>query len=305
MSISLEGRVAVVTGSGRGIGRAHVLEFARRGAAVLVNDVSREHADATVDEIKAAGGKAAVSYDTVATPEGGAAIIDRAAAAFGKLDILVHNAGQIRPAYFEDLTLADLDAILDTHLRGAFFVGQPAWRLMKGAGYGRIVMTSSASGMYSHQAMSNYASAKAGLYGLTKALAYEGQRYGVKTNCILPWAATTIGQNNPIPDMLKVWRLFVSEAMDAKLAGRNTPDSIAYLAAYLVSEGCEPNGEAFSVSGGRYARTFVGVGDGWTASMDGLSADEVAAHMDQIRDISKHSVPMWAFEEAAGVARRL
>ena len=304
--ISLSGRVAVVTGSGRSIGRAHALELARRGARVLVNDVDRAAADGVVDEIRAAGGVASASYASVADAEGGALIIAAAVEAFGSVDILVNNAGILRPGYFEDISLAEYDAVLDTHLRAAFFVTQPAWRLMKRAGYGRIVMTSSSSGMFSHQGLANYACAKAGVYGLAKALAYEGAAFGIKTNVILPYALGSMQKGHPIPDMLENRQRFVSDALQARLAGRNQPELIAHLVAYLASEACEPNGEAFSACGGRYGRVFVGIADGWLASdLSEVNAEAIAAEMPRIRDVSRQTTPMWLFEEVAAVAARL
>lgn len=302
----MSGRVAVVTGSGRSIGRAHALELARRGARVLVNDVDRAAADGVVDEIRAAGGVASASYASVADAEGGALIIAAAVEAFGSVDILVNNAGILRPGYFEDISLAEYDAVLDTHLRAAFFVTQPAWRLMKRAGYGRIVMTSSSSGMFSHQGLANYACAKAGVYGLAKALAYEGAAFGIKTNVILPYALGSMQKGHPIPDMLENRQRFVSDALQARLAGRNQPELIAHLVAYLASEACEPNGEAFSACGGRYGRVFVGIADGWLASdLSEVNAEAIAAEMPRIRDVSRQTTPMWLFEEVAAVAARL
>lgn len=305
-TIDFSGRVAVVTGAGRGIGRSHALELARRGAAVVVNDYSQQFAQEVVGEIQSGGGKAIANYDSVATAEGGANIVKDALARFGKLDVLINNAGILRPAYFENLTLAEIDAVLDSHLRSCFFVTQPAWRHMKQTGYGRIIMTSSSSGLFSHQGLANYAAAKAGVYGLTKALAYEGAQCGIKTNVVLPYAQTTISKLNPIPDMLEHRNKFVSDELAQHIAGRDSPDMIAHLVAYLASEGCEPNGEAFSVCAGRYGRVFVGVADGWLApDPRTVSAEAIAQNLPKIRDITQHTAPMWLFEECADTAKRL
>ena len=166
--ISFDGQVVIVTGGGRGIGRGHCLDLARRGAAVVVNDMAPEHADAVVDEINGAGGRGVPSYDSVATPEGATAIIATAVDAFGTVDAIVNNAGFMRNGWFEEQTRAMLDAVLDVHVKGAFFVTQAAWPVLREKGYGRIVMTSSAGGLFAMQGEANYAAAKAGLFGLTQ-----------------------------------------------------------------------------------------------------------------------------------------
>lgn len=304
--ISFENQVVVITGAGRGIGRAYALEFARRGAAVVVADVSREYTDEVVAEIIAAGGKAVACYESVASPEGGAAIIDTAVNTFGTVDVLINNAGFLRNGYFEDLTVAQIDAVLDVHLRSSFFVTQPAWRIMKAKRYGRVIMTSSSSGLFSHHGLSNYAAAKGGVYGLTKALAYEGANHGITCNAILPYAQTTIGVRDPIPD----FEANVEKFLDLNAAGQwlsqNTPEQISHLATYLASRECGVSGEAFSVCCGRYARVFVGVADGWLAPEPAkVSPEMVRDHFDLIRDVSHHTVPMWLFEEIATVSNRL
>jgi NAD(P)-dependent dehydrogenase (short-subunit alcohol dehydrogenase family) len=305
-SISFDGQVAVITGAGRGIGRAHALELGRRGAAVVVNDLAREHADEVVSAIEASGGTAVASYDTVATPEGGKAIIGAATDRFGTIDILVNNAGILRPAYFEDLTLQQLDQVFDTHLRAAFFVTQPAWPVMKEKGYGRVIMTSSNSGLFSHGGNSNYAAAKAGIYGLTKALAYEGAAHGITCNAVLPMAETTISKENPIPG-LEEDRGRLLDASDLELMSvRREPRLVAQLVVYLASRECEVSGLAFSAAGGRYARVFVGIAEGWLAEDTGeATVEAIGEHFDEICDIAEHTTPMWLFDEYADVVRRL
>jgi NAD(P)-dependent dehydrogenase (short-subunit alcohol dehydrogenase family) len=174
--LRFDGRVAVITGAGRGLGRSYALLLAARGARVVVNDsgssVTGSGSDAApaqqvVDEIRAAGGHAVVSGDSVATPEGGQAIIDTAVREFGGVDVLVHNAGTVRRASLSDMSYDDFESVLDVHLRGAFHVVRPAFPLMKAAGYGRVVLTSSIGGLYGNHAVANYAVAKAGLIGLS------------------------------------------------------------------------------------------------------------------------------------------
>ena len=303
--IRFDGQVVVVTGSGRGIGRAYALEFGRRGGSVVGNGRTAAQADAVVAEIAAAGGRAVAHAGSIATAEGGAALIRAALDAFGGVDVVVNNAGGLAPAYFEDLTAAQLDTILDTHLRGMFFVTQPAWRVMKERGYGRVILTSSASGLFGHQGVANYAAAKAGAYGLTKALAYEGAPLGITCNAIVPVAATTIHQENPVPDM-EEHRVRGNAAPSRFPPAAKSPALVAAMVAYLASRGCTISGEAFSVVAGRFARVFVGVADGWLETDPArVSSEAIRDHIDEIRDVGAHSVPNWVFDEQAHVLDRL
>jgi NAD(P)-dependent dehydrogenase (short-subunit alcohol dehydrogenase family) len=300
--VSFDGRVVVVTGAGRGLGRAHSLELARRGAAVVVNDLGREYADAVVAEIAAAGGRAAASYDSVSTREGGRAIVDTAVQSFGTLDAVVNNAGFMRNAYFDELSPDDLDAMLDVHVRGSWFVTQAAWPVMKEKGYGRVIMTSSAGGLFAMQGEANYAAAKAGVYGLCKALAVEGEPHGILVNTLLPMATTTIAADNPVPDHAAKYPAGLSEA----LGPRRLPELVAPMVAYLASSACELTGEAFSAGFGRYARVFVGEAQGWVApDVETVSADDVAAHIDQIRDLGDYFVPRHIYDEVEAIGQAL
>jgi NAD(P)-dependent dehydrogenase (short-subunit alcohol dehydrogenase family) len=308
MTIDLEGDVAIVTGAGRGLGRAYALELARRGARVAVNDVSAAEAAEVVAEIRTGGGAAVAVSASVTTPDGGQAIVDAAVEAFGTVDIVVNNAGFLRPGYLEDLTADRIDDVLAVHLRGAFSVTQPAWRVMKQKGYGRVVMTSSSSGLFSHHGLSNYAAAKAGLYGLTKALAFEGRDHGVLVNAVLPYASTTITSGDPVPDLDEVWAASMPPGLSRSgmTPDRREPGLVAPLVTFLASRSCAVTGEAFSACGGRFARVFVGVADGWLAPDPGsVTAEAIAAHLDEIRDTSRSSIPAWMFDEWADVARRL
>jgi NAD(P)-dependent dehydrogenase (short-subunit alcohol dehydrogenase family) len=294
--ISFDGQVVVVTGAGAGLGRVHALELARRGAAVVVNDVAGldgpagPASDAVVAEIEAAGGKAVASYDSVATPDGGRAIVDRALESFGTVDAVVHNAGVWRNVSYDEMTPDQLDPVLDVHLRGAFFVTQPAWSIMKQKGYGRIVLTSSGAGAFGREAGTNYVAAKAGLLGLGRALALEGARHGIVSNCILPIAP--FGRRGPVP------REITEQLMKAGLPSTAGPELVAPMVAYLASAACTVSGEAFSAGGGRYARVFIGVARGWLSPGSVCAtAEDIAEHFDDIEDLDGFAVPGSVWEE--------
>lgn len=247
--LSFAGRVAIITGAGGGLGRSHALELARRGADVLVNDLggsldgrgsSDSAAQRVVDEITALGGSAAPNYDTVATSAGGQAIVSAAVAAFGRVDILVNNAGILRDKAFHKMDDAMIDAVIDVHLKGALFVSRPAFALMRDQGYGRIINTTSASGLFGNFGQANYGAAKAGLVGLTRVLALEGAGHDIKVNAIAPIASTRMTQ-----DIL------------GELQARVSPESVSPMVAYLAHEECSVNGNVYSVAGGRIARIFV------------------------------------------------
>jgi NAD(P)-dependent dehydrogenase (short-subunit alcohol dehydrogenase family) len=262
-----------------------------------VNDLDADVADEVVNEIQAVGGTAVACAASVATPDGGQAIVRTALREFGTVHILVNNAGQILPAYFEDTGPDTLDPVLDTHLGGAFFVTRPAWTAMKEQGYGRVTMTSSPTGMFSHHAMTNYAAAKAGLYGLTKALAYEGAAHGIAVNAILPNATTSV-QQTPIPGFRDVLLETVGRDRLRKRAFTQSPELVASLVSYLVSPDCAISGEAFSVMAGRFARVFVGVSAGWyPPDLDAVTAETVAEYIGDIRALGEYTVPGNIFDE--------
>jgi NAD(P)-dependent dehydrogenase (short-subunit alcohol dehydrogenase family) len=305
--IDVEGLACVVTGAGRGIGRSEALELASRGALVLVNDVDASAAASVAAEIRDAGGTAEASGESVSTEAGGAAIIDQVAAAFGRVDVVVNNAGTRRPGYFGRLSADDIDIVLNSHLRAGFHVTQPAWLRMAEQGFGRVLFTSSSSGMFSNQGLSNYAAAKAGLYGLTKALAYEGAALGITVNAILPFADTKRPGEVRVPDMAEHRGRHLPPALSTEVEPwRQDPALIGRLVACLASRTCTVNGEAISACYGRYARVFVGVADGWLApDAASATAEQIDEHLGEIRDVSHSTVPMWIFDEIADVLRRL
>lgn len=294
--ITFDGRVAVITGAGGGLGRGYALELARRGARLVVNDLggavdgsgsSHKAADVVVAEIQSAGGEAVPSYDSVATREGGEAIIQTALEAFGTVDIVVNNAGILRDKSFANMTLDEAEAVLDVHLKGAFFVSHPAFKVMKENNYGRFVHTSSASGLFGNFGQSNYGAAKMGLVGLSNVLAIEGEKYGIKSNAMAPTAKTRMTEDilGPFAEMFD-------------------PDQVTPLVVYLCSEANEFTHQVFSVGGGRYARVFVGVNDGWFAGQGVVpEVEDIADHLNEIRDISQYEVPMNNNDELMMIAR--
>ncbi len=247
--LRFDGRVAVVTGGGRGLGRSYALLLASQGAKVVVNDpggsLSGGAADATpaddvVREIAAAGGDAVASTDSVATPAGGKAIIDTALEHYGRVDILIHNAGIVRRASLKEMTYDDFEAVLDVHLRGAFHVVRPAFPVMCDAGYGRIVLTSSIGGLYGNHGVANYAVAKAGVIGLSNVAAMEGAADGVKSNVIVPAAVTRM-----------------AEGIDTSAYPPMGSDLVAPAVAWLAHESCSINGEILIALAGRVATAVV------------------------------------------------
>ncbi len=282
--IRYDGRVAIITGAGGGLGKTYALMLGSRGAKVVVNDLGGSSdgtgsgssmADATVKEIVEAGGEAVANYDSVATPEGGEAITKSALDAFGRVDIVINNAGILRDKSFAKLPPEDLEAVIDVHLKGAFFVSQPAFRAMKDTGFGRFVFTASAAGLFWNFGQTNYGAAKMGLVGLSNVLAIEGAKNDIKSNVIAPIARTRMTENLLGP---------LAEALD--------PNQVTPLVAYLVSEACQETHQIFSVGGGRYARIFIGLCQGWMAGKGTVpSVEDIRDHIDQIRNTDGHIVP--------------
>jgi NAD(P)-dependent dehydrogenase (short-subunit alcohol dehydrogenase family) len=293
--LGFDGKVAIITGAGGGLGKQHALLLASRGALVVVNDLGGAvdgtgadvgAAQLVVDEITAAGGEAVADANSVATPEGGAAIVQSAIDAFGRIDIVVNNAGILRDKSFSNMTSELLDPVLDVHLRGAFHVTQPAWHHMREQNYGRIISTSSSSGLFGNFGQTNYGAAKMGLVGFTRVLAVEGAKYGITANVIAPLALTRM-----------------TEPLLGPLGAKVAPERVSPLIAYLAHESCEVTGRVFSVGGGRIAEVFIAETQGYHA--DELTPELVAENWDTITDRDGYVVPANATDETALYASAL
>jgi NAD(P)-dependent dehydrogenase (short-subunit alcohol dehydrogenase family) len=272
--LRFDDRVAVVTGGGRGLGRAYALLLASRGARVVVNDPGASltgdgsdagPADEVVAEITAAGGDAVACTESVAAAEGGRAIVESALDQYGRLDILVHNAGIVRRGSLKEMTEDDFNAVLDVHLKGAYHVVRPAFPVMCDAGYGRIVLTSSIGGLYGNHEVANYAAAKAGIVGLSNVVALEGEAHGVLSNVIVPGAVTRM-----------------AAGLDTSAYPPMEPDLVAPAVGWLAHESCSITGEMLVAIAGRIARAVIAETPGvyrpsWTI-------EQVGDHIDAIRD---------------------
>lgn len=305
-TIDFTGRVAVVTGAGGALGREYCRALAARGAAIVVNDLggattgegsSTEYADRVVDEIRAAGGRAVANYDSVATPAGGEAIIRSATEHFGRVDVVINNAGNQRNVRFGELTEQDIDAVYAVHVKGTFFVTQPAYRLMVRQGYGRIVLVSSQSGIFGNPIRSNYGSAKTAMIGLMNVVAQEAPQ-GIAINCVFPNALG--GRLGGKPGDVRPDAEFLAAAalkVPRYVAGMQ-PSFVAALVTYLASESCSTSQNMYSALGGKYSRIFVGLTEGWyQAGKTAPSAEEIAAHLPKIDDLSRFDVPLSGLQE--------
>src|SRR5690606_36010769 len=281
---------AIVTGAGGGLGRHFALELARRGARVVVNDLggaldgsgsSARAAETVVEEIRAAGGEAVANFDSVSDPESGAAIVQQALDEYGTVDVVISNAGILRDRSFANMTIEELHAVLDVHLRGGFYVAMPAFKVMKEKGYGRLVFTSSNAGILGNFGQANYGAAKMGLVGLSNVLAIEGAKYGIKANVVAPVARTRM-----------------TEELLGPMAEHFDPALVAPMVVYLASEACEATHEIYSAGGGRYARFFVGLTPGWYSGEGEVpTVDQIAGRLESIRSEEGYSVLGSATEE--------
>lgn len=273
--VRFDDKVALVTGAGGGLGRSHALLFASRGAKVVVNDVSAENAGKVVEEIKSAGGEAVANTDSVSEVEGGASMVKQAVDAFGALHIVINNAGILRDTSFAKMEEDQWNAVIAVHLKGAFNVTKAAWPGFREQGYGRVIMTSSAAGLYGNFGQANYSSAKMGLVGLGQTLAAEGAKYNIHTNIIAPVARSAMTETIMPPEML------------ANLH----PELVSPLVAWLCSDACETNGQIYEVGAGLVTRLR------WTRSKplsvkpeDGLTIEQLRESWDAVNDMGEAEI---------------
>jgi NAD(P)-dependent dehydrogenase (short-subunit alcohol dehydrogenase family) len=292
--IRFDDRVAVITGAGGGLGKTYALELASRGAKVVVNDLGgsadgtgggSSMADQCVKEITEAGGTAVANYDSVATPEGGESIIQTAIDNFGQVDIVVNNAGILRDKSFAKLSQQELEIVLDVHLKGSFYVSQPAFRKMKENNFGRFVFTASAAGIFGNFGQTNYGAAKMGMVGLSNVLAVEGKKNNILSNVIAPIARTRL-----------------TEDLLGPMAENVKPDCVTPLVTYLCSEACTETHNIYSVGGGRFARIFIGMAKGHFFGTGAVpSAEEIQAEWNNINSTDDFEIP----ESIAGEMKAL
>ena len=294
MTIRFDNRVAIVTGAGNGLGRAHALLLASRGARVVVNDPGGavdgkggDHAaaDKVVAEIKAAGGQAVPNYDSVADPKTAANIVKTAVASFGTIDIVVNNAGVLRDKTFHNMTVDDFDFVVKVHFLGTAYVTHAAWPIMRAKAYGRVVVTSSNSGIYGNFGQANYGGAKLAVVGFMNALRLEGQKYNVLVNALAPVAGTRMTESLMTPDML----------------ARLDPAFVSPMVAYLCSEQCQRTGDIWSAGAGYFARIEYREAPGLRIEGRAPTVEDVADNIDKIADLSTSKVFRTSSEEVAAV----
>lgn len=298
-SIELDGRVAVVTGAGGGLGRQHALMLASRGAKLVVNDLGGARdgtghdaraADQVVAEIVDGGGEAVANHDGVHEWSGGERVVAAAVETFGRIDIVVNNAGILRDRSFTKLTEDDLDAVIAVHLKGSFAVARAAWPHLREQGHGRIINTASGSGLYGNFGQSNYAAAKLGLVGLTRTLAIEGAKYGITSHAIAPIAASRMTED-----------VFPNHILE-----RLTPEHVAGLVTFLASDACTDTGRIYSVGGGHIARIAIVEGPGTTFDHQ-PSPEDIAAAWQQINELgaAPYEFTQGVMEQTVKIARAL
>ncbi|MFF7601944.1 SDR family NAD(P)-dependent oxidoreductase [Streptomyces mirabilis] len=308
-NIRFDGRVAIVTGAGRGIGRAHALLLAERGARVVVNDLGSESsgdgsdsrpAEEVVAAICAAGGEALSDTSDVASPEGAAQLVRRALDVYGRVDILVNNAGIFMPGEFPAMEASELRRYFDVHVTGSFNVARECWPHMVQSGYGRIVMTTS-HGILGSAPLLAYGTAKGGVFALARALAVTGRELGITVNSVAPVAETRLagGADNDTPEKAD------SGTSEKGFLDGSTPALVSPLVALLCHESCQVSGETFLSGGRRHARLFVAETEGYIHAGADVTPEVVAEHWAQIMNESDHYIPQDTNTWLVGNAERI
>ena len=305
--VDFTGQAVIVTGAGRGLGRHYAVELARHGASVVVNDhggttdgrgSDTSVADEVVDEVRRAGGRAVASHESVDSWEGGEAIVRLAVDEFGRLDSVVSNAGIFQMRDFEQLSPADWRRMLGVHLDGGFYVSQPAFRVMKAQGYGRFVFIASSAGFFGQARAAHYAAAKAGLLGLTNVIAIEGSGHGILANGVLPFGYSRMVEDT-VADREQT-------AEEVAFLDAIKPELVVPLVVFLASRACDISHHSYSACAGRFARVFVGLGEGWLADASSApTADDIATHFAEISATDPYVVPLSIIDEVADVCSRL
>lgn len=312
--IDFAGQTVVVTGAGRGLGRLYALDLAERGAQVVVNDIGASMsgngidasvADEVVAEIRAGGGTAIASHDSVDSPQGGAAIIATAVAEFGRLDAVISNAGIYEMVSFDELTSEQWRRMMQVHLDGAFYLCQPAFKVMKSQGYGRLVMVASNIGAFGQDRALHYGAAKGGILGLTNGLANEGAPHGILVNAVLPVGRTRMMTDSIATSREQAAEFGMGDVLDS-LFDETTPERVVPLVTFLASRRCEVSHHYVSAVAGRFARTFMGLAPGWLADRDRpITAEDIATHLEEITATEGATVPMSVSDEIVAVLQQL
>lgn len=299
--MSFEDRVSIVTGAGGGLGRAYAIDLAKRGAKVVVNDLgsapdgsgsgNNRPADDVVHEIKQSGGEAIASYDSVATPEGGERIVKTATEAFGKVDILINNAGILKDRSLIKLDPEDWDAVMNVNLKGAYCVTRPAFKIMKENNYGRIILTTSAAAIYGNFGQSNYAAAKHGLIGLMNILKIEGARHHIKINTVAPAAVTRLTEALTPPDLVK----------------KQDVDHVVPMVTFLCSEQSVATGNIYYAGMGVYKRAAFITGSGIILGKaeNSVSAEDIMDNFEKINSLKGAKTYSTSAEHAADVYKAI
>jgi NAD(P)-dependent dehydrogenase (short-subunit alcohol dehydrogenase family) len=295
--LRFDGRTAVITGAGAGLGRAHALLLAERGAKVVVNDLHADAAHDVVAEITSAGGTAVAYPADISHPEGATGLVQTALDAWGRIDIVVNNAGLLQPTDFADMTPEIFDRAYAVNLRSSFLVTHAAWKPMVAQGYGRVVHTSSNSGLFGIAGSTGYASAKAGLWGFTRSLSLEAGPLGIHVNAIGPIAYTAMSRSSRVaPDS---WKRGEGDAWSRRLDVAFVSPAVAWLA----HEECTMNGQVLSVAAGRVARFVMGLNHGFVS--EALTIEDVRDHDDLLLTETPDEFPTKANDESVALHRRV